>query len=410
MCRNHRPPVSDAVSPERGEQINCQLHRKIHRNQRRNLSERNPVFPLERQKQQVAEDIKRLEALQALQKEQAELEAQRAQAEREALAAQKAQAEAEAQRVRAEREALAAQKAQAAQEAQRARAEQIMLAEQKARAEKEAQKALKAQQKAMAEQKAQADKEARQALNAEQGDEWDEGDTGSSSASEKITAAKPAAAGVSPLKKYLPFILGGVGVVAVVIVVLIVTGVFSSKDKEPDPSSYSDEYEYASLTDELASVDWYRETDQSSGISYVYPSSFDKYEDESGEYFYYFDPETYQSVTMRVYPIMVDDDNRYYLLDKDYILDSLGSIMENKGISVYYRGTYGDNIWYAGESLDDVYGGESISMVVFGMKDKEYTLQASITYNREETATQRYISEDDLLYLFYKMVENLSVG
>ncbi|MCR5768073.1 MAG: hypothetical protein K6G45_06235 [Lachnospiraceae bacterium] len=373
-------------------------------------AEEERLAELERQKQQMAEELKKLEELQQLQKQQAEMEAQRAQAEREALAAQKAQAEAEARRVREEREALAAQKAQAQIEALRAREEQQALARQQAQAEKEAQKALKAQQKAT-EQKAAEQRAAEQrALREQQAKAAEE----AGEAMEAVKPQKPAAQGSFDIKKYLPFILGGVGVVVVVVVVLLVTGVFSSKDKKGG-SNYDNEdlagfVSSGSFGTDIVDIDWYRESGRFE-TSFVYPTFFDEYTDDAGDTFYYFfDEASGQSVEMRVYSGVLDEDNKYQLLDEDYIMNGIESGMTDMGATSYVFNEQGNNIWYANNSLDDQGVDGEMAAVFFGIKDKSYYIEVDFKVTHEYSDSVRYIDIEDLVDMFEIMVDRLSVG
>ena len=397
MSENNHNEADALFATRRKKQQDEEAQRAAQRAEEERLAE------LERQRQQVQEDIKKLETLQALQKQQAEMEAQKAQAEREALAAQKAQAEAEAQRVRAqaeaeaqrvraEREALAAQKAKAEQEAKKAREEQQAIALKKAQEERDAIRAQKAAQKAQAE----ADKEARKALKEESGTET---------------------AGKAPfnIKKFLPFIIGGVVVVAAVVVILVLKP-FSSDKKEQkgndQPSSGTQEYEgdyYTALSQELADVDWYRNTDYDKGITYVYPSVFTAGTDDEGDPLYtYYDEYTLQNIEMQIYPFHVTDDNRYDLLDDDHVREVLSNGMFDQGASDFTI-DLNNGVYIAAGDLDDIGYGEEMPVIIFGMKG-DLALELDIKITREGDGYERYIDIDDLKYMFDVIFGQLTVG
>ena len=369
-------------------------------------AEEERLAELERQKQQVEEDLKKLEELKALQKQQADLEAQRAQAEREALAAQKAQAEAEAQRVRAEREAFARAKAQAELEAQKAREEQRAIAAQQAKAEKEAQKALRAQQREAALQKAQEEAAAAQQARAEAAAQQRakaENEIEKDGTTSPLTVDSPKTPGSAPgaKKKLLPFILAGVGVIAAVVVaIIVINAVSGSKDKKGSGS------EFASL---LQEVDWYRKTDDS-GVSFVYPSIFDEgidYENDNQEYYYYINEESGQIVSMFVRPMIASGEESMEEADAVEILDYYAA---SNGLTDYNIYRSGDNIWYICTSFEDVDEPESICGMYIGNKDDDIFLTVIFDVTRENEGSGRFVDSGDMLTLFKQIFDHLSVG
>ena len=233
-------------------------------------------------------------------------------------------------------------------------------------------------------------------------------------AMEAVKPQKPAAQGSFDIKKYLPFILGGVGVVVVVVVVLLVTGVFSSKDKKGG-SNYDNEdlagfVSSGSFGTDIVDIDWYRESGRFE-TSFVYPTFFDEYTDDAGyTYYYFFDEASGQSVEMRVYSGVLDEDNKYQLLDEDYIMNGLESGMTDMGATGYVFNKQGNNIWYANNSLDDQGVDGEMAAVFFGIKDKSYYIEVDLKVTHEYSDSFRYIDIEDLVDMFEIMVDRLSVG
>ncbi|MBP5159237.1 MAG: hypothetical protein ILP10_02950 [Lachnospiraceae bacterium] len=274
------------------------------------LAEEERLAELERQKQQVTEDIKRLESLKELQQQQAEADAQRAQAEREAL----------------ERERELARQAAAERKA-----------------------------------------------------------------AKKASGEKP------DIKKFLPFIIGGAALV-VVVIVLIATGVFSSGKKKSENS----------LSNIVANGDWYRVTDEQSGVSYVYPALFDN-EDSIPESGFYTMTDV-NSDQVLIYTIMIQALTEEQLADADKLDAAVDKIMEEYGVKNYDVKEYKDGIVYAECPWDDYKPGEYNTCTV-GTIDKDgFMLLSLFEISKEREGVERTIDIDDALFIFEKMVENTSLG
>ena len=223
------------------------------------------------------------------------------------------------------------------------------------------------------------------------------------------------------IKKYLPFILIGVGVLVVAVVVIIIVA-SSSKSKEtsddPDNYAYYDEDYYDedydgdydnSLSFWLTQVDWYRET-ASNGVTFVYPSLFERTETEDAdEYrYYYLDTDSNQYVNMQIIPSTIDEDGKAFATDSKMKL-ILGAMLEEYGITDYQAESYGDNFWYACDSLDDKDANGEMSIIISGIGDVT-ALDLICTVGHEDAGLERTIDIQDILYMASIMLNKLSVG
>jgi flagellar biosynthesis GTPase FlhF len=214
-------------------------------------------------------------------------------------------------------------------------------------------------------------------------------------------AAKKAAdaeKGSFDIKKYLPFILIGAGVLVVAIVVIIIVSASSGSDKKKAKEGY--------LSKLVSNVDWYRVNDD--GLTYAYPSVFIPIEDDefsTGKMYYYYDEESGQVVNMEI-DIDIMDDSYEYIFDNAEL--TLGQIMKASGVEKYTFKKYNDNIYYATDSFDDVGLDEGEISVIYGKKDDVF-LQATSYISRNQTACPRNIEFEDLLTIFETILDHSSI-
>ena len=222
-------------------------------------------------------------------------------------------------------------------------------------------------------------------------------------------AAPKEASGAFDIKKYLPFILIGAGVLVVVVVVIIILSSGSKNSTEPDNPVQAENTGngFSSL---LTAVDWYRTTDESSGVTYVYPSVFDRVsEEDEGEYgFYYVDASSFQYIWMGVYPSeMTQEEDEYYI--PAIISLILTSEMEEEGITDCKIGSYGNNIWYIYDFLDDK-GADGYMTAKFIAKKNGVMIELDFMVGHEDASSQRFVDIEDIVNMVSIMVEKLSVG
>ena len=206
------------------------------------------------------------------------------------------------------------------------------------------------------------------------------------------------------IKKYLPFILIGVGVLAAIIVVIILV----------TSSSNSGKYKEGSLASIVSNGDWYRGSNSNSDVSYVYPSSFVQGDNmdfgESFDVYYYTDEKFGQHVIMAVSASMIEDDETNILFNTEGILQyTLSCLIEEEGVTDYKYEKKGDNIYYVTNTLDTIKEDDYLTTIIAGKKSDIY-LEAFFYVYWDESGSTKNIDYDDLVAIFEIMLEHLSVG
>lgn len=206
------------------------------------------------------------------------------------------------------------------------------------------------------------------------------------------------------IKKYLPFILIGVGVLAAIIVVIILV----------TSSSNSGKYKEGSLASIVSNGDWYRGSNSNSDVSYVYPSSFVQGDNmdfgESFDVYYYTDEKFGQHVIMAVSASMIEDDETNILFNTEGILQyTLSCLIEEEGVTDYKYEKKGDNIYYVTNTLDTIKEDDYLTTIIAG-KQSDIYMEAFFYVYWDESGSTKNIDYDDLVAIFEIMLEHLSVG
>ena len=161
------------------------------------------------------------------------------------------------------------------------------------------------------------------------------------------------------------------------------------------------------LKDLLSRSVWYRLDDSGSDSSFIYPSIFDEMVDleEDGAYvFRYRDSGSEQRIDISIAVFKMEEDITYS--EEDY-LSLLGMMAMDGDVSGAIQKD--ENIWYITESFDDKQFGDEVLTVYIGKKDDKF-IEFYSAVTREDVGSRRYIDFEDVDYIFGMMYDSVSVG
>ena len=271
---------------------------------------------------------------------------------------------------------------------------------------------LQAEQKAQAEQnalEAQKNREAQEKLLAAQAAE-----------KEAKKAEKKAAFENSPLKKYLPFIIAGAGVLVLIIVIVVVISMSSKKDdkkSDADQDQYTEDDVTYTLADDMEVSEWRRIQNDTLGVSFICPEMFVMDEEsslpEGGYYEFVFKEElpgyddyvgqNLKPATYKVFYMFVNDD-----VIKESLMEIINEIGLNKDLYEIEKDKT-SGLSYTKMDIDKLGAGEPFYVEFIGQKG-DIAVGFTFYSIREQAGNDRYVGMDDLLYIAQVIFNSLSVG
>ena len=158
---------------------------------------------------------------------------------------------------------------------------------------------------------------------------------------------------------------------------------------------------------------WYRQTNEITGVTYVYPSVFDRIDNmdfgESYDVYDYHDEESGQRLIMAICADVVTAEDKLLYSSEELMKYSLTSAMESDGAKNYTFNKQDEDTYYATNSLDDVELGEDMVSIITGIKN-DMCLVIYCYVSRNETACPRNIKLEDLLDVFNIMIDHMALG